>query len=203
MQHIPRLFGNSHIGYIVPKENENENENELDTDKLNTLKDSISSLTLVGVRRKPPGILDIVRRAEDGYRLTGQEHRALQFTLQPLGYFIGQNPSTGKVLIVSNEGEIRVKSKDGVVYKLRFGEVVYGEPDEISAAQKKKQNKANEAKGEAAPPTSEQEAEKTAKESKKAVLILCLFVSFVAIKSSVSPWSIIRTKKSRHELKID
>ena len=136
------------------------------TDKLDTLKSSISSLTLVGVRRKPPGILDIVRRAEDGHRLTQQEHRALQFTLQPLGYFIGQNPSTGEVLIVSNEGEIRIKSKDGVVYKLRFGEVVYGEPDEISAAQKKKLEKAAEAKGEAVVVVElpEQETEKTEKD---------------------------------------
>ena len=146
----------------VPKGNKNAN--ELDTDKLDTLKSSISSLTLVGVRRKPPGILDIVRRAEDGHRLTQQEHRALQFTLQPLGYFIGQNPSTGEVLIVSNEGEIRIKSKDGVVYKLRFGEVVYGEPDEISAAQKKKLEKAAEAKGEAAVELPEQETEKTEKD---------------------------------------
>lgn len=144
--------------------NENENENELDTDKLNTLKDSLSSLTLVGVRRKPPGILDIVRRAEEGYRLSRQERDVLQYMLQPLGYFIGQNPSTGEVLIVSNEGEIRVKSKDGVVYKLRFGEVVYGEPDEISAAQKKKLEKAAEAKGEAVVELPEQETEKTEKD---------------------------------------
>lgn len=107
-----------------------ENE-ELDNDSVTKLANALRDLTLVGVRRKPEGLLKALERAKRGRRITLAELTQLQI-LSSIGYYlIGED---GGLKVASNEGELRVYCKDGVVYTLRFGEVVYGDADEISAA---------------------------------------------------------------------
>jgi hypothetical protein len=49
-------------------------------------------------------------------------------SLQSRGYYFARD---GRLL--SNEGELRARTADGITYTLRFGEVVYGQREAISA----------------------------------------------------------------------
>lgn len=79
-------------------------------------------LEIVGVRPKPPGI---------AATLTGEAagvSSADILSLQSRGYYLTQDGS-----LLSNEGEVRFETDEGIRYSLRFGEVVYGRGDEVSA----------------------------------------------------------------------
>lgn len=105
---------------------------EINTDATGDMKRMLNDMTLVGVRRKPEGLLKAIDRVAGGGRVSITEMARLQL-LQSVGYYLIKNDSGG-LKVVSNEGELRAYCDDGVVYALRFGEVVYGEPDKISAA---------------------------------------------------------------------
>ena len=85
-------------------------------DKLDDLMGALDDLKIVDVRRKPPGITEGLR-TEAGIQLTRTDLDQLQI----MGYFLGRDGG-----LYSNEGEIRVWSKLGVLYILRFGELVRG-----------------------------------------------------------------------------
>src|SRR5271166_4206495 len=76
---------------------------ELDSDKLRTLTDALADLKIVGVRTKPAGLTRDLK----------------------------QNDKDGQLL--SNQGDVRVYTDEGVVYTLRFGEVFFGTGDELTA----------------------------------------------------------------------
>ena len=50
------------------------------------------------------------------------------YSLQQHGYYFSRD---GR--LVSNEGELQVHTKDGVMYTLRFGEVAFGQGNALSA----------------------------------------------------------------------
>lgn len=124
----------------IPKGGLKDNE-ELDKDKIDDITGALKAITLVGVRRKPKGLLEVLERVEKGKAVQRQEGRALQALLARVGYYLGQDPRTGNIDVVSNEGEVRIACDDGARYTLLFGEILYGEPDEISAAPDKKTEK--------------------------------------------------------------
>ncbi len=97
---------------------------EVDMTAMNNLLGGIDSLSIVGVRPKPAGLSGNLTRLADGLRLT----QADLLSLQSRGYYFSANGQ-----LVSNEGELEVRTEDGVVYTLRFGEVVYGEGESVSA----------------------------------------------------------------------
>ncbi len=79
-------------------------------------------LEIVGVRPKPAGI---------AASLTGEVAAVSSadiLSLQSRGYYLTQDGS-----LLSNEGEVRLETDEGIRYTLRFGEVVYGRGDEITA----------------------------------------------------------------------
>lgn len=82
----------------------------------------LDELTIVGIRTKPAGLTQTLERATNG--LTQED----VFSLQSKGYYFGPNGQ-----LFSNEGELQARTKDGVTYTLRFGEVVYGTGAEVSA----------------------------------------------------------------------
>jgi len=93
---------------------------EIDTTKMNDLLREVANLSIVGVRPKPEGIDD---------RLSGQTmNRADMMSLQSRGFYLTR---TGDLL--SNEGELQVRTDEGVFYTLRFGEILYGSGEAISA----------------------------------------------------------------------
>ncbi len=98
---------------------------ELDSDKLRTLTDALADLKIVGVRTKPPGLTrDLMNSDQGGIKLAATSIASLQNK----GFFMTRD---GKVL--SNQGDVRVYTDEGVVYTLRFGEVFFGTGEELTA----------------------------------------------------------------------
>jgi Domain of unknown function (DUF4340) len=108
---------------------------EINTDNLDKVISTLSELTLVNVIKKPQGLTTLLRRMSKG-ESAQQELAVLMNVLSPMGFFIAKTDSGWQM--VSNEGEMTIGDKSGVSYRLRFGEVVYGEADKDSSEAGKK-----------------------------------------------------------------
>ncbi|MEX0585335.1 MAG: DUF4340 domain-containing protein, partial [Pirellulales bacterium] len=82
---------------------------ELDSTKLNDMKTALDDLKIVDVRAKPASLSSVLKNDEG--QLTQQDAR----NLAGKGFFLSQGQ------LLSNEGEVIARMKDGVVYVLRFG----------------------------------------------------------------------------------
>ncbi len=96
---------------------------DLDRTKLNALTRALDDLKIIDVHRKPAGLSSELR-AEDTLQLDGE---AVQ-SLRERGFYIVQGR------LFSNQGETIVRTKDGVQYTLRFGEVAFTVPGGITDA---------------------------------------------------------------------
>jgi hypothetical protein len=96
---------------------------EIDSAKIDQLLREIDGLEIVGVRVKPGG-LSAALKTDSDIPLTRENALALQ----QRGYYITRDGS-----LLSNEGELEVQTSRGVIYTLRFGEVLYGTGDAVSA----------------------------------------------------------------------
>ena len=99
---------------------------EVDTAKMNTLLSDLNALSIVGVRPKPEGVTESLRRIAEGDAMPITREDVV--SLQSRGYYFTR---TGDLL--SNEGELQARTIDGIRYTLRFGEVLYGTGDAVSA----------------------------------------------------------------------
>ncbi len=97
---------------------------KVDAVKMEDLLKALDELTIVGVRPKPSGLSRSLEDNDEGISIT----RGDLASLQQKGYYF-----TGDGQLVSNEGETQVRTADGVIYTLRFGEIVYGAGDEVTA----------------------------------------------------------------------
>jgi len=97
---------------------------ELDTTKVSTLARTIADLGIVGVRPKPAGLTRDLRDSEGGMVIAQGDLRSLQNR----GYYMARD---GRLM--SNEGELQAITEEGVRYRLRLGEVVYGSGAAITA----------------------------------------------------------------------
>jgi hypothetical protein len=97
---------------------------EVDKTKMNDLLTAVDQLSIVGVRPKPAGLSNELTKMSDGVSLTNEDI----LSLQSKGFYFTRN---GQLL--SNEGELQARTKDGVIYTLRFGEIVYGTGLEVTA----------------------------------------------------------------------
>jgi hypothetical protein len=93
---------------------------EIETYKVNDLLREIDDLKIVGVRPKPAGLSERLEA------LTISREDLL--SLQTRGYYLTR---TGQMM--SNEGELQVSTDEGIVYTLRFGEILHGTGEAISA----------------------------------------------------------------------
>lgn len=96
---------------------------EVDSLTMQELLTAIDELSIVGVRPKPVGISQSLAAGEEG-----SLSQSDMLSLQNKGFFLSRD---GQLL--SNEGELEVKTTDGVVYVLRFGEVLFGAGLAVSA----------------------------------------------------------------------
>ncbi len=96
---------------------------EVDSTKSNALLGALDELNIVGVRPKPAGLSASLTRTA-GARLTQADIQSLQSR----GYYFTYDGQ-----LVSNEGEVQVEAAQGIRYTLRFGEVVYGRGDALTA----------------------------------------------------------------------
>ena len=95
---------------------------ETNVEKATEISNTLGEIKIVGVRSKPEGLTARLERAN------GFEAQVLRQALQQKGYFLARG---GR--LVSNEGDLIFETKSGVRYTLRFGELVYGEGDEVTA----------------------------------------------------------------------
>ena len=109
-------------------------------DKLREIADALGQIKIVGVRQKPEGLTAMLEQA------TGFDRQILAQSLQQKGFFLGRG---GKLF--SNEGDLLFETNKGVRYTLRFGELVAGEGDEVSAGIGSGAKKDGEAAGDATP----------------------------------------------------
>src|SRR4051812_2839266 len=100
---------------------------ELNTEKINAMTSALADLKIVGVRPKPAGLSKDLRGNDPSFARTEQARRSLQSK----GYFLAP---TGE--LVSMQGDVFVETEEGVVYTLRFGEVVFASGEELSAGSK-------------------------------------------------------------------
>lgn len=94
---------------------------ETNVEKATEIGNTLGEIKIVGVRPKPEGLTARLERAN------GFEAQVLRQQLQQKGFFL----AGGK--LVSNEGDLIFETKSGVRYTLRFGELVYGEGDEVTS----------------------------------------------------------------------
>jgi len=114
---------------------------EVNAEKLTGLTTALADLKIAGVRPKPPGLT-----AE--LKATG-EIAATKTAIQSLaskGFYMMRNGD-----LVSNQGDVRVITDEGVVYVLRFGEVTFASGEDLTAGSKesgKEKEKGGEKKSE-------------------------------------------------------
>ena len=96
---------------------------EVDYVQMNLLVGGLMGLRIVGVRPKPEGLSGNLRQAFEARTITNAD---LQ-TMQARGFYPTQ---AGDML--SNEGELTVRTDLGVLYTLRFGEILYGSGNAVS-----------------------------------------------------------------------
>jgi hypothetical protein len=105
--------------------------NEVDTDKLATLTKELGDLKIVGVRPKPPGLTKSLRATEEkGINLSD----ASILSLRAKGFYLTRSGD-----LLSNQGDVRVVSDDGVAYTLRYGEGTYATGEALSAGSEENQ----------------------------------------------------------------
>jgi hypothetical protein len=120
---------------------------EVNTETLTSINSALTGLKLTGVRRKP----DLVAQASDLRNLGKLPREALIAVARALsgkGFFVFSADKNSYGMI-SSEGEMQVSCDDGVVYTLRFGDVLVGSGDEISAGtpEEEPKDKKDEKKG--------------------------------------------------------
>ena len=96
---------------------------EVDYIQMNLLVGGIMGLEIVGVRPKPEGLSGNLRQAFQERTITNAD---LQ-TMQSRGFYPTQS---GEML--SNEGELLVRTEEAVLYTLRFGEILYGSGNAVA-----------------------------------------------------------------------
>ncbi|MBZ0152666.1 MAG: DUF4340 domain-containing protein [Planctomycetes bacterium] len=95
---------------------------EANADKLREIGDTLGKVKIVGVRPKPDGLTARLEKAN------GFDFQVLAQSLAAKGFFLGRGGQ-----MFSNEGDLLFETKKGVRYTLRFGELVLGDGDEVSA----------------------------------------------------------------------
>ncbi|MCG8608359.1 DUF4340 domain-containing protein [bacterium] len=111
---VVTLAKNDDDEWVADKMSDNQ---EMEKTKVNDLMSALDDVKIVGVRPKPQGLSKSLARVSDGVQVTQSD----MLSLQSKGYFFSRD---GQLL--SNEGELQCKTKDGVLYTLRFGEIVFG-----------------------------------------------------------------------------
>ena len=106
------------------KANRMSSNQEVDSTKINALLGAVEGLSIVGVRPKPDGLSQNLSGSTEG----GAISQADLLSLQSKGYYFTRDRN-----LVSNEGELEVRTSQGVIYTLRFGEVLYGAGEGVTA----------------------------------------------------------------------
>lgn len=110
---------------------------QVDTTLMQGMLTQLDELKIVGVRPKPDGLSQNLVNDDASTQISQTDLRSLQSK----GYYITRDGN-----LKSNEGELLVHTDEGVVYTLRFGEVLFGRGLAITAGSD------NDAGAESGPP---------------------------------------------------
>ncbi|MSR57945.1 MAG: DUF4340 domain-containing protein [Planctomycetaceae bacterium] len=104
---------------------------ELDNTKINEIVGAITDLKLVGVRPKPKGLrADLT--LDPAFVQNQFEVQILVNEMKARGFeILADREDETQPRLYSREGELHVASNEGVVYELKFGEIVTGNDEEI------------------------------------------------------------------------
>ncbi|MXY25498.1 MAG: DUF4340 domain-containing protein [Acidobacteria bacterium] len=95
---------------------------EVDYVQMNLLVGAVMNMQIAGVRPKPEGMTGNLRDAAMAGRISREDIT----DLVNKGFY-----PTADGGLLSNEGELLVRTTEGVLYTLRFGEIVYGRGDAV------------------------------------------------------------------------
>jgi len=96
---------------------------EVDSTKMTALLNALDDLSIVGVRKKPEGLSDSLKKSENV-----PISRENIDSLRSRGFYFTRDGN-----LLSNEGELLVDTATGLSYTLRFGEVLFGSGEAVSA----------------------------------------------------------------------
>lgn len=97
---------------------------QIDTTKMKDLLTAVDELSIVGVRPKPEGLSQNLKQSSAGMQISQGD----QLSLQSKGFYLTRDGD-----LKSNEGELQVHTAEGVVYTLRFGEILSGSDESEEA----------------------------------------------------------------------
>jgi hypothetical protein len=90
---------------------------------MNALVGALDDLSIVGVREKPAGLSESLKRSEK-LQISNENISSLRSR----GFYFTRDGD-----LLSNEGELLVDTARGLSYTLRFGEVLFGSGESVSA----------------------------------------------------------------------
>lgn len=94
--------------------------------KAQSLENKLTDLVITGVRPKPDSLREWF---ENPTRMPNQIE---QIELSYRGFYLNRTQS-GQLQLTSNSGEVLAITKNGILYRLWFGSLAYGDTDQISA----------------------------------------------------------------------
>ena len=104
---------------------------EVNAEKLTSLTTALADLKIAGVRPMPKGVDDVLKALKAKEPLARNRANVLSVqSLRSRGFI--PTPEG----LVSNQGDVRVATEEGVVYTLRFGEVTFATGEELTAGKK-------------------------------------------------------------------
>lgn len=107
--------------------NEVKETEEVNTDNVSAMTSALDDLKIAGVRPKPAQLAKL-RDLEELKKMQRAQAMGAVQDLASLGFFLTRDLS-----LICNEGEMTASCDDGIVYTLRFGNVLFGTGEEITA----------------------------------------------------------------------
>ncbi len=104
-------------------------EEEANSEKLTSLTTALADLKIAGVRPMPEGVARDLRKYKETGTLTPTSRASMQ-SLISKGFYPTREG------LVSNQGDVKVGTDEGVVYTLRFGEITFATGEELTAGKK-------------------------------------------------------------------
>ena len=108
---------------------------ELNTDILDSMVSALGDLKIVSVLKKPSGLASVLREGKTFENI--ELNDSMQESMRETGFWLVDLPDlkgnvqTRKTQLLSNEGDIQIRLKNGIVYHLRFGDLT-GTESEIT-----------------------------------------------------------------------
>ncbi|MDR0327741.1 MAG: DUF4340 domain-containing protein [Planctomycetaceae bacterium] len=118
------------------KEQQLSSEKELDVSTLDSMVSALNDLKIVSVQKKPAKLASALRGGEAFEQIEMDE--AMQESMQETGFWLVEMPDLKgdvqkqKTQLLSNEGDLQLRLKDGVIYHLRFGDLTGTESEIVS-----------------------------------------------------------------------